>query len=199
MTHESLPVAHVSMDTATGKERPVPRDVPTLPSAEQIHATEIEKRTFLHHLALETQTAYYLAETEEHRQLVHDKLRSNIKVFYGGTAMQQDELFFALLTVVDTQAEQQANAIRKERTVLAEQALSSLEILPATNTTAEPATLVMPVTPEDDLERAFAAPATDFDTPISMTLSEIWQHPYATAKSRVKRSLARVGIIRSTE
>lgn len=198
MTHESLPAARVSTDTAAGKERPLPRDIPTLPTPEQIQSTELEKHAFLRHLALQAQTAYYCADSDIKRTQVHDSLMANIAVFAGGTEQEQKDLFFALLCAVDIEAEAQARVLLEayHKGVIAE---TPLEVLSPMPETAEPATLMLPVTPEDNLEDAYSQPATEFDTPISLSLSELWQRPLFTARKIGRRTLEKAGIFRSVE
>lgn len=198
MTHESLPAARVSTDTAAGKERPLPRDVQIPPTPEQVHSTELEKHAFLRHLALEAQAAYYFADSDMMRTKVHESLMANIAVFAGGTEQEQKDLFFALLCAVDIEAEALSHVLLEKysQKVMRE---TPLEVLSPMPEIAEPATLMLPVTPEDNLEDAYSQPATEFDTPISLSLSELWQRPLFTARKIGRRTLEKAGIFRSVE
>lgn len=200
MTHEPLSAANVSRDTAVDRERGKVVQ-PGQAYLERIRGSEEQNVTFLRHLARNTQAAYYLSETAEGRAAVHDAFRANISHFSVKSQEDQQELFFTLLAEVDEEAQQEAMRIRETIAPTAELAPagSYLEVLTPVDRSAEPMTSVLAVTPEDNLEATYRAPATEFDTPISISLGEILQHPYIVAREFGKQALVKAGIIRSIE
>lgn len=202
MTHESLPAANVPTD-ATVERVLTDGELFQQRAMERIRGTEDENTAFLTHLALNTQIAYYLSSSEEKRTAVHEAFRTNIDIFLHKTPAENQDIFIELLALVDEDAQQSALTFLNSQSQRSTEG-TALEVLAPHEHGAEPSTLILPVTPEtpentDELEALYAAPATEFDTPISLNLSELWQHPYETAKKFGRLTLERAGIIQPTE